>query len=178
MPWTLAGNIRGPQGATGAAGSDPPGTIIQGFWPTAPSGYTFMNTTINRAANPVLFGIFGTRYNLANDAATDFRLPPATGRVLVTLDPFWSDQDQVGDYGGDRFHTLQVSNLPPHTHPLGQNGGNVGFGEAGGPLLYTTSFGNTRANNTLQTGTQTGTVSQAVNHTPPFLVVNTAVRLG
>ena len=84
-------------------------------WNFPPKGWTFCNgqlLPINQ--NQALFSILGTTYG--GDGMRTFGLPNLQGRT-----PFHVGNGIVlGEMGGETAHTLNISELPAHTHtPLG-----------------------------------------------------------
>src|SRR5579871_6226607 len=84
-------------------------------WNFPPRGWTFCNgqlMPINQ--NQALFSILGTTYG--GDGRVTFGLPNLQGRV-----PFHTgDGLSLGEAGGETAHTLNISELPAHTHtPVG-----------------------------------------------------------
>lgn len=89
----------------------PPGTIGFTGADTADIGWALLNgQAIARAANPMLFARYGTRFG-AGDGTTSFNLPDAKGRVLVHPD------------GGAGRLTEAIVGFPP---TLASSGGNQG----------------------------------------------------
>jgi len=80
----------------------------------APKGWAQCNgqlLPINQ--NQALFSILGTTFG--GNGQTTFGLPDFRGRV-----PVYQDQDLIeGQKGGEEFHTLNISEMPQHTH-IGQ----------------------------------------------------------
>lgn len=86
-------------------------------WNFAPKGWTFCNgqlLPINQ--NQALFSILGTTYG--GDGMRTFGLPNLQGRT-----PFHVGNGIVlGEMGGETTHTLNISELPAHTHvPVGSS---------------------------------------------------------
>ncbi len=86
-------------------------------WDFAPKGWAFCNGAllpINQ--NQALFSILGTTYG--GDGMRTFGLPNLQGRT-----PFHVGNGIVlGEMGGETSHTLNISELPAHTHvPVGSS---------------------------------------------------------
>src|SRR5262245_38948897 len=86
-------------------------------WNFPPKGWAFCNGSllpINQ--NQALFSILGTTYG--GDGMRTFGLPNLQGRT-----PFHVGNGIVlGEMGGEQSHTLNISELPAHTHvPAGSN---------------------------------------------------------
>lgn len=86
-------------------------------WNFPPKGWTFCNgqlLPINQ--NQALFSILGTTYG--GDGRTTFALPNLQGRMPVHV----GDGIVLGERGGETAHTLNISELPAHSHaPVGTN---------------------------------------------------------
>src|SRR5215469_4675541 len=80
-------------------------------WNFPPKGWTFCNgqlLPINQ--NQALFSILGTTYG--GDGMTTFGLPNLQGRSPVHV----GNGIVLGEKGGETSHTLNISELPAHTH--------------------------------------------------------------
>jgi len=86
-------------------------------WNFPPKGWAFCNGTllpINQ--NQALFSILGTTYG--GDGRQTFGLPNLQGRVPMHV----GDGIVLGELGGETTHTLNISELPAHTHvPVGSS---------------------------------------------------------
>lgn len=77
----------------------------------APRGWALCNgqvMAINQ--NQALFALLGTTYG--GDGRTTFALPNLQGSVAIHQGQGWS----LGNFGGEENHTLNVQELPQHTH--------------------------------------------------------------
>lgn len=86
-------------------------------WNFPPKGWAFCNGTllpINQ--NQALFSVLGTTYG--GDGRQTFGLPNLQGRA-----PFHIGNGIVlGELGGETAHTLNISEIPAHTHvPVGSS---------------------------------------------------------
>src|ERR1700737_5539001 len=82
-------------------------------WNFPPKGWTFCNgqlLPINQ--NQALFSILGTTYG--GDGRVNFGLPNLQGRIPVHV----GNGIALGERGGETSHTLNISELPTHTHPI------------------------------------------------------------
>ena len=83
----------------------------------APKGWAFCNgqlLAINQ--NQAIFAIMGTTYG--GNGTTNFALPNLMGRVPTHTGNSVSNSVVLGQSGGETEHTLTVSELPAHTHPM------------------------------------------------------------
>jgi len=152
-----------------------PGTLIEGLWATAPSGFLLLDgSIITRATYPALFAILGTTYNTTGETAAQFRLPDFRGAVLAQKNA--ATFATLGAKGGEETHTLSTAEIPGHAHLHDQSsGGNLSYGEAGGLAnQYTVGFGVGRANTGISTSSAGG--GGAHNNLQPYAVVNRAIK--
>ncbi len=80
-------------------------------WNFAPKGWAFCNgqlLPINQ--NQALFSLFGTTYG--GDGRTNFALPDLRAR----FPNHFGNGFTLGEKGGETAHTLNISELPQHTH--------------------------------------------------------------
>src|SRR5215831_13248407 len=76
-----------------------------------PKGWTFCNgQLLPIAQNQALFSILGTTYG--GDGMRTFGLPNLQGRSPVHV----GNGIALGEMGGEQAHTLNISELPAHTH--------------------------------------------------------------
>jgi microcystin-dependent protein len=143
-------------------------------WNFPPKGWTFCNgqlLPINQ--NQALFSILGTTYG--GDGRTTFGLPNLQGRM-----PFHVGNGIVlGEVGGETSHTLNISELPAHTHvPVGSTA----------PPTQGSASGNTWAQrNALYNSTSNGAMNPACiaaaggnqphENMSPYLVLNFIIAL-
>lgn len=96
----------------------PIGAITQFSGSIAPTNWLFCNgQAISRTEYSELFAIIGTHYG-EGDGSTTFNLPDFIGRVPVGLDVEDPDFDALGDFGGEKTHTLTIDEMPNHNHVL------------------------------------------------------------
>ena len=96
----------------------PIGAIVQFSGSIAPTNWLFCNgQAVSRTEYSELFAIIGTHYG-EGDGSTTFNLPDFIGRVPVGLDAEDPDFDALGDFGGEKTHTLTISEIPSHSHTL------------------------------------------------------------
>ncbi|MEO8852697.1 MAG: tail fiber protein [Ginsengibacter sp.] len=144
----------------------------------APSGWLLCNgqlLAINQ--NQALFSLLGTTYG--GNGTTNFALPDFQGRVPIHFGQGAGLSNyQIGQVGGIETVTLQIDNLPAHSHPLnavsetGKTSVPAGAFHANTGALdpdYNTS-GTVVAMNAGAIGTTGG--AQPISILQPYLVVN------
>jgi microcystin-dependent protein len=91
----------------------------------APNGWNICDgTTLDMSTNQLLYAIIGTTYG--GDGVTNFKLPDLRGRVIVgqgtgtipSPTPTPLTNRTIGQVGGVENVTLQVSQMPAHSHLL------------------------------------------------------------
>ncbi|MCU1382783.1 MAG: Tail Collar domain protein [Acidobacteria bacterium] len=101
----------------------------------APRGWAECNGQImSISQNTALFSLLGTTYG--GNGQTTFALPNMQGRVPIHAGqgPGLSMYVQ-GETDGAEHVTLSVSQMPPHTHPLGASGAEAGAISPNGNVL-------------------------------------------
>lgn len=69
---------------------------------------------LERNAYAKLFSVLGTSQGFTS--STNFRLPNIKDRSIVGT----GDSNKLGDRGGNSFVTLSISQMPSHTHDIGE----------------------------------------------------------
>jgi microcystin-dependent protein len=145
-------------------------------WNFPPKGWAFCNgqlMPINQ--NQALFSILGTMYG--GNGQTTFALPDFRGRAAIHQGGGFN----VGQNGGEEFHTLNINELPTHNHFVNASNtqgdqtavqSHILAQEVGKPYG---AFGTT---NTLNSTTISNTGgSQPHENRQPFLVLNFIIAL-
>jgi len=103
----------------------------------APKGWTLCNgqlLPINQ--NQALFSLLGTTYG--GDGRVNFALPNLQGRIPNHIGSGFT----LGEQGGETAHTLNITELPAHTHtPTGNKTDPATATAATGNLWGTNGFG-------------------------------------
>jgi microcystin-dependent protein len=126
--------------------------------------------------NQALFSLLGTTFG--GDGRVNFALPDLRGRAPIHV----GGGHTLGERGGEQAHTLNVSELPLHTHPASASSAN---GDAPAPTnallaaettqMYAPSAGNLVP---LAPGTiSSAGGSQAHLNMQPFLTLNFCIAL-
>lgn len=153
----------------------PIGAITQFSGSIAPTNWLFCNgQAISRTEYSELFAIIGTHYG-EGDGSTTFNLPDFIGRVPVGLDAEDPDFDALGDFGGEKTHTLTINEMPSHAHEeLAISNPNSGGSGIRGTYNGEEGSGMSRYSTNAQTGTTGG--SQPHNIVQPYLVTNFIIK--
>jgi microcystin-dependent protein len=146
-------------------------------WNFAPKGWAFCSgqlLPINQ--NQALFSLLGTMYG--GNGQTNFALPNLQGRIAMHVGNGFTQ----GENGGETAHTLNLNELPAHTHtpngststadqasPLGQVWANNAFSS------YAVANGPDSTMAAGLVGTTGG--SQPHENMPPYLVLNYIIAL-
>lgn len=157
------------QGGGGSGGDDiPTGVITQFGGSIAPDGWLICDgSAVSRATYADLFNAIGTTYGIG-DGSTTFNLPNLKGKVPVGIDNTDENFYPLGMEGGEKAHTLTVSEIPSHTHKLPI------AGTAGSTDYLIQSY--TTASRVLigETGATGG--GQAHNILQPYIVLNYIIK--
>jgi microcystin-dependent protein len=124
--------------------------------------------------NQAIFALMGTNYG--GNGQTTFGLPNLRGRVPIHMGP----SNQLSTVGGEEAHTLSVSEMPAHVHPLTASSDGADQVLPNGTLLGAFNNGYRGASNLV--AIQPATIgnaggSQAHENRQPFLVLNYCVAL-
>ena len=107
--------------------TNPSGSIMMYGGSSAPTGYLLCDgSAVSRSTYSDLFTAIGTTYG-TGDGSTTFNLPNLKGKVVVGLDSGDTSFDALGETGGEKTHTLSVSEMPSHTHTQNAHSHNVGL---------------------------------------------------
>lgn len=101
----------------------PVGLVMWNGSSTVPDGWLECNgAAVSRTTYSALFSLIGTTYGIG-DGSTTFNLPDQARNVLVGKGGTGTGTlgNSIGDTGGTETHTLSTSELPSHTHEVGQS---------------------------------------------------------
>ena len=145
----------------------PVGSISLFAGKTAPNGWLICDgSAVSRTTYANLFSVIGTTYG-TGDGSTTFNIPNLKGKVPVGYDSSDTSFDTIGETGGEKTHTLNINEMPSHTH-------RAGFKFAA-PLGTSTTYDAWMYANNMEAGTvstdSTGG-GQAHNNLQPYIVMN------
>lgn len=84
---------------------------------TAPNGWMLCDgSEISKSVYANLYSVIGDSWGAASSG--NFKLPDMRKRVPVGRDSSDSDFDTLGETGGEKSHTLTVSEMPSHGHGM------------------------------------------------------------
>lgn len=163
----------------------PPGTIagFAGDAVSLPTGWLLCDgSAVSQSTYAALFGVIGTTYNTGGEPGGTFRLPDLRGRVLAGLDNMGgsaagvlSGATTLGATQGSETHTLNVNELPAHTHQYDDQYVGVATGGAEtGPAATGAT-----ADFTEETGRTTDPAGSGAAHqnVQPTLVMNLMIKI-
>lgn len=153
------------------------GQIMPVAFSFAPRDFALCNgQTLPIAQNQALFSLLNTIYG--GNGSTTFQLPDLRSRTPIGS----NNGTDIGQKGGAETVTLQVNQIPPHTHSFAGTTatatsriptGNVLLGATGTQNVYGASGGRQVALNVLDNAGQ----SQAHANMQPYLALNFCIAL-
>ena len=148
----------------------PAGVIEMFGGSTAPTGYLLCDgSAVSRTTYSKLFTAIGTTYG-SGDGSTTFNVPNLKGKVAVGKDSADTSFDALGETGGEKTHTLTVTEMPSHRHTYQlPNNSDPNFMTGGG--IYNVKVADTTSQNTSSTG---GGGSH--NNLQPYIVLNYIIK--
>ena len=94
----------------------PIGSIIPFGGETAPAGWLLCwGQELSRASYPELYSVIGDAFG-GDDGDLTFNLPDLRGRTIVGKNSTDTDFNEMGKTGGEKTHTLTISEMPSHNH--------------------------------------------------------------
>ena len=140
----------------------------------APRGWAFcQGQLLSIAQNTALFSLLGTTYG--GNGQTTFALPDLRGRVPIQQGSGPGLTPRVlGEQGGTETVTLQVTQMPAHTHTVSASTAAAGDTVPTGNVLSEGSIYHAAPGNTTLSPTAIGASggSQPHNNIQPFLALN------
>lgn len=142
-----------------------------------PKGWAFCNgqlLPINQ--NQALFALLGTTYG--GDGRVNFGLPNLQSRIPIHM----GGEFTLGERGGEPAHTLNVSELPTHTHTPQGNSTNPASASSASGNLWGYNTQNTYAPNSDGTAMNPACIAAVGGNQPhdnmsPYLVLNFVIAL-
>lgn len=158
--------------STGTASTTVPGTTLQGYWASAPTGYLVENgSAVSRTTYASLFAAIGTTYG-AGDGSTTFNVPDSRGRVGVNRNASDTQFATLGLKYGEKTHLLTIAEMASHTHVEV-----ITAATSAGPGVRT-DYASDSAGGTYDQGIQTGSTggNQAHNVIQPSIVKLSVIK--
>lgn len=155
------------------------GQIMCAGFNFAPVGWARLDgQLLSIAQNTALFALLGTTYG--GDGRTTFALPDMRGRAIISdgQGPGLTNHT-IGEAGGQETTTLNVANLPPHSHtfaPLGSTNDATSISPAGkvaSSKARTTLYADP-ANTVAMQASSTSVVGGGIpiNNMQPYVTIN------
>lgn len=166
-------------GGSGGTGGDtlPIGAILPFSSDTIPNGWLLCDgSVVSRTTYSELFNAIGLSYVEEGYEWQDeerFPLPNSKGRTLVGKNSSDTDFNKLGKTGGEKTHTLTVSEMPSHNHlrDIENKIVNNGSGGAWSPSLKGTGNKTNENNSTRNTGG-----GQEHNNLQPYMTTNFIIK--
>lgn len=144
----------------------------------APTGYFLCDgSAISRTTYADLFTVIGTTCG-AGDGTTTFNLPNLNGKIPVGLDSTQTEFNTLGKTGGEKTHTLTVSEIP--SMKIFWNGTSGEVLTKDGTVLtdltgnYSRGIGHWASGGSATVRTEGG--GQAHNNIQPYIVLNFIIK--
>lgn len=141
-----------------------------------PKGWAFCNGQLLQiSVNQALFSLFGTTYG--GDGRSTFGLPNLQGRACMGYGSSPSGNYALGQTGGEPSHTLNIQEMPAHTHFWKATSQGPTTNIPTGDVLAGTAMYTGSSNGVM--GPEIGSAggNQAHENRSPFLVLNFLVAL-
>mgnify|MGYP002558233212 CR=1 FL=1 len=151
----------------GGSGGDtlPIGAILPFSSDTIPNGWLLCDgSVIEQEDYPELFEVLAGNYGIIS--REEIRLPDLRGKVTVGKDSTDTDFNTLGKTGGEKTHTLTVSEMPKHSH-------NFQFDQTEGSNVTAVKTG---VNNAYAKATSETGGNQPHNNLQPYLVTNYIIK--
>lgn len=141
-----------------------------------PSGWLLCNgQAVQRAAFPELFAAIGVRFG-AGDGASTFNVPDYRGRTDFGLDSTQTEFDVIGEKGGAKTVTLDVTQMPAHQHQTSHDRTAAPFGVQGSGAYSIPSAGGYTSMAAGGTSIVGGGLPH--NNLPPYITMNFLISTG
>jgi microcystin-dependent protein len=152
----------------------PVGSVLSYISSDAPDGWLVCDgQAVSRIHYSDLFAIIGTNYGVG-DEETTFNLPNLSGRVIIGRgNGSGLSSRSIGDIGGSETHTLDIDEIPSHSHNVSNTVQITGSNTPDG--LDDTSDEIDNKNITSTTSSTVGG-GQSHNNMQPFVVLNYIIK--
>lgn len=159
----------------GQGGGDtlPIGAILPFSGDIIPNGWLLCDgSVIEQEDYPELFEVLAGNYGIIS--REKIRLPDLRGKVTVGKDSTDADFDTLGNTGGEKTHTLTVSELPSHSHIINSFRQYETGSSTDSSKLGRTTTGADGGSSTIATGGTGG--NEAHNNLQPYIVTNYIIK--
>ena len=159
----------------GQGGGDtlPIGAILPFSGDNIPNGWLLCDgSVIEQEDYPELFEVLAGKYGIIS--REEIRLPDLRGKVTVGKDSTDADFDTLGNTGGEKTHTLTVSELPSHSHIINSFRQYETGSSTDSSKLGRTTTGADGGSSTIATGGTGG--NEAHNNLQPYIVTNYIIK--
>lgn len=159
--------------AGGATDNFPIGSIIAYGGTEIPNNWLVCDgSAVSRETYKELFEKIGTLYG-DGDGSTTFNLPDMRGKVGVGIDFSDGDFNILGKTGGEKTHTLTVSEIPSHYHNYTIDAG--GYTTPPWKIRLNFAQSSVAANGQYSPGEYAGG-GESHNNLQPYIVVNYIIK--
>ena len=150
----------------------PIGKIVMYAGSSAPRGWLLcQGQAVSRTTYAKLFSVIGTTYG-SGDGSTTFNVPDMRGRSPLGVgngDATGHTNHTLGQKGGEETHTLDVNEMPAHSHETPLYFGSGFFAPGGdGGWIQTQSY----------KAVMSAGGGRAHNNMPPYSAVNFLIYVG
>lgn len=145
---------------------------------TAPAGWLICDgSALDRTTYSDLYGVIGITYGAGNGSTT-FNLPNTLGRNIIGRNVNDGQFAGLNTSGGEKSHTLTISEVPSHTHTITINGAQVRSAATSGSGANNVNNDSGFNTGGLQWLTQPTGGSGSHNVLDPYIVMNFIIYTG
>lgn len=152
----------------------PVGSVLSYISSDPPDGWLICDgQAVSRVHYPELFAIIGTNYG-NGDGSSTFNLPNLKGRVVVGSGAEGGlTTRSLGDIGGSETHTLDIDEIPSHSHNVSNTVQITGSNTPGSLDNSANEIDNQNITSTTSSAVGGG---QSHNNMQPFVVLNYIIK--